>query len=103
MHLKRGYPRFGCIKQLNLLVVHGLGFVGLGQSADGLGWIGSHRMDRWMSLVATRRCPFRDDATATDMLPGIAYSAPASSARRNQPSYHPLPLSLCDNIHYSLR
>ena len=29
--------RFGCIKRLNLLVV--LGWVGLCQSADGLGWI----------------------------------------------------------------
>ena len=43
MHLKHGYIRFGCTKQLNLLVV--VGRVGLGQSADGLGWIGSHKMD----------------------------------------------------------
>jgi len=52
--------RFGCIKQLDLLVVLGrvelgpdfstcsdLGRVGLSQSADGLGWIGSHKMDPW--------------------------------------------------------
>jgi len=24
-----------------------VGWVGLGQSADGLGWIGSHKMDPW--------------------------------------------------------
>jgi len=35
--------------QLNLLVV--LGWVGLDQSADGLGWIGSHKMDPWTTLV----------------------------------------------------
>jgi len=28
-----------------------VGWVGLGQSADGLGWIGSHRMDPWTTLV----------------------------------------------------
>ena len=58
MHLKHGWIRFGCTKQLNLLVV--LGWVGLdpnfstcsglGQSADGLGWIGSHKMDPWTVL-----------------------------------------------------
>jgi len=25
-------------------------WVGLGQSADGLGWIGSHKMDPWTTL-----------------------------------------------------
>jgi len=25
--------------------------IGLGQSADGLGWIGSHKMDRWTTLM----------------------------------------------------
>jgi len=28
-----------------------LGWVGLGQSADGLGWIGSHKTDPWTTLV----------------------------------------------------
>jgi len=28
-----------------------LGWVELGQSADGLGWIGSHKMDPWTTLV----------------------------------------------------
>jgi len=28
-------------------------WVGLGQSADGLGWIGSHKMDPWTTLVGT--------------------------------------------------
>ena len=27
-----------------------VGLVGLGQSADGLGWIGSHKMDPWTTL-----------------------------------------------------
>jgi len=69
MHLKHGYVRFGCIRQLNLLVVGllgwvqifplvmgsvGLGWVGLGQSADGLGWIGSHKMDPWTTLSRVR-------------------------------------------------
>ena len=27
-----------------------MGWVGLGQSADGLGWIGSHKMDPWTTL-----------------------------------------------------
>jgi len=45
-YLKHAQTRFGCTKQLNLLVV--LGLVGLGQSlsADGLGWIGSHKNGR---------------------------------------------------------
>jgi len=62
MHLKNGQIRFGCTKQLNLLVVVGwvglgpnffprvAGWVGLGQSNDGLGWIGSHKMDPWTTL-----------------------------------------------------
>ena len=29
-----------------------VGWVGFGQSADGLGWIGSHKMDPW----TTQRC-----------------------------------------------
>ena len=49
MHLKHGWIRFGCIKQLHLLVV--LGWVGLGQSADVLGWIGSHKMGPRTTLV----------------------------------------------------
>ena len=42
MHLKQGCIRFGCIKQLNLLVV--LGWVELGpnfSTCSGLGWVGS--------------------------------------------------------------
>ena len=32
---------------------HGLmGWVGLGQSADGLGWVGSHKMDPWTTLLS---------------------------------------------------
>ena len=27
-----------------------VGFVGLGQSADGFGWVGSHKMDPWTTL-----------------------------------------------------
>ena len=34
--------------QLFPLVV---GSVGFGQSADGLGWIGSHKMDPWTTLI----------------------------------------------------
>jgi len=30
-----------------------LQWVGLGQSADGLGWIGSHKMDPWTTLTGT--------------------------------------------------
>ena len=44
MHLKHGQIRFGCIKQLRLLVV--LGWVALGpnfSTCSGLGWIGSHK------------------------------------------------------------
>ena len=64
MHLESGEIRFGCTRRQNLLAVLGwvgldpiffslvLGWVGLGQSADGLGWIGSHRMDRWTALVS---------------------------------------------------
>ena len=39
------------MKQSNLLVV--LGWVGLGQSADGLGWIRSHKMEPWTTLLLT--------------------------------------------------
>ena len=52
MHLKHGWIRFGCIKQSNLLVV--LGWVKLGRSADGLGWIGLHKMDPWTILAASQ-------------------------------------------------
>jgi len=31
----------------------GLGLVGLGQSADALGWVGSHKMDPWTTLSVT--------------------------------------------------
>jgi len=59
MHLKHGQIRFGCIKHSNLLVVLGwvqilplvMGWVGLGQSADGLGRIGSHKMEPWTTLL----------------------------------------------------
>jgi len=33
----------------------GLGWVGLGQSADGLGWIGSHEMDPWTTVLETQK------------------------------------------------
>jgi len=60
-HFKHGEIGFGCTKQLCLLVVLGWvglgpnystcnGWVGLGQSADGLVWIGSHKMDPWTTL-----------------------------------------------------
>ena len=61
MHSKHGSIRFGWTKQWNLLVVLGRvefgpnvstcdGLVGLGQSADGLGWTGSHNVDPWTTL-----------------------------------------------------
>ena len=75
MHLKHGYIRFGCTKQLNLLVAFGwvglgfvqifsvvMGWVGLVQSADGLGWIGS-QMDPWTPTTVTFLL-----VTATDRL-----------------------------------
>ena len=31
-----------------------MSWVGLGQSADGLGWIGSHKMDQWTTLRCVR-------------------------------------------------
>ena len=34
-----------------------VGWVELGQSADGLGWIGSHKMDRQTTLFCTVSCP----------------------------------------------
>jgi len=36
----------GWVQFLSLVV----GWVGLGQSADGLGWVGSHKMDPWTTL-----------------------------------------------------
>ena len=61
MNLNHGQIRFGCIKHSNLLVVSGwvqnfplvMGWVGLGQSADGLDWIGSYKMDPWTTLQGT--------------------------------------------------
>ena len=32
-----------------------MGRVGLGQSADGLGWIGSHKMDPWTTLLCVKK------------------------------------------------
>jgi len=39
------------LSQIFSLVV---GWVGLGQSGDGLGWIGSHKMDPWNSGFPTK-------------------------------------------------
>jgi len=37
-----------------------VGWIGLGPSADGLGWIGSHKMDPWTTLLAPpAACPRR--------------------------------------------
>jgi len=33
-----------------------VGWVGLVQSADGLGWVGSHKMDPWTTLVCLSVC-----------------------------------------------
>jgi len=33
-----------------------VGWVGLGQLADRLGWVGSHKMDPWTTLDCTTRC-----------------------------------------------
>ena len=35
----------------------GLGWIGLGQSDDRLGWIGSHKMDPWTTLVQRQGRP----------------------------------------------
>jgi len=35
----------------NFFTCSGLGWVALGHSADGLGWIGSHKMDPWTTLL----------------------------------------------------
>jgi len=62
MLLKARLDKIWLHKQLNVLVVLRLvgfgpnfplvmGWVGLGQSADGLGWIGSHKMDPRTTLV----------------------------------------------------
>jgi len=32
-----------------------VGWVGLGQSADGLSWVGSHKMDPWTTLDGSRK------------------------------------------------
>jgi len=55
-HLKHGEIRFGCTKKLNLLVV--LGWVRLGPNfptCNGLGWIGSHKMNPWTTLQPPSR------------------------------------------------
>jgi len=36
-----------------------LGWIALGQSADGLGWIGSHKMDPWTTLVHLNPVKFK--------------------------------------------
>jgi len=85
--------------QAPLLVV--LGWVGLGQSADGLGWIGSHKMDPWTTLwtrlgaaadhyCARRRCVSRrvgiaflctiTSQTVKHMLRGASRSLDSSSS-----------------------
>jgi len=40
----------------NFSTCSGLGWVVLGQSVDGLGWIGSHKMDTWTTLVCFQKC-----------------------------------------------
>jgi len=63
--LKHSARTFGCTKQLNLLVVLDwvkifpllVSWVGLGQSADGLSWIGSHKMYPRTTLASMRAVP----------------------------------------------
>jgi len=40
------WVRFGWVHIFSLVV----GWVGLGQSANGLGWVESHKMDPWTTL-----------------------------------------------------
>jgi len=55
-----------------------MGWVGLGQSADGMGWIGSHKMDTWTTLVRRADAGTRADSAHDARLP-------ASCPRRAQP------------------
>jgi len=69
MHLEHGQIRFGCTEQLNLLV--GVCLVGLGQSVDGLGWIGSQEMDPQTTLrhaVLSPPIPISTSADSVEFL-----------------------------------
>ena len=46
----------------NFPTCSGLGWVGLGQTADELGWIGSHKMDPWTALWCVRDAEFPADS-----------------------------------------
>ena len=48
-HFDQSYPCVGLTHRLGWV---GLDWVGLGQSDDGLGWIGSHKMDPWTTLIS---------------------------------------------------
>ena len=42
--------------------------VGLGHSADGLGWIGSHKMDPWLTLTrSTQPCIHPESTNRVDL------------------------------------
>jgi len=65
-----------------------LGSVGLAQSADGLGWIESHKMDPWTTLCwvyATVEEAVRPShqSTATTVASGFAAERPASRRYRS--------------------
>jgi len=112
MNLKHGWIRFGCTKQLNLLVVvgwvglgpnfstcSGLGWVGLSQSADGMGWIGSHKMDPWTTPVDIASCtiPYRLTCRLISLIARVNHVQRISSRRSRGVSRDPTP-----RIHYSL-
>jgi len=44
-----------------------LGWGGLGQPVDGLGWIGSHKMDPWTTLITTSQVVFIISFTITSL------------------------------------
>jgi len=52
-----------------------LGWVGLGQLADGLGWIGSHKMDPWTTLTLGLAQARSSTATAARLIETVYLSS----------------------------
>ena len=79
-----------------------VGWVGLGQSADGFGWVGSHKMDPWTTLQQIIQLYVQPRTSAVNILilsvfaaercaaAPLLLSAPAAGTRRRCRSISPV-------------
>ena len=57
-----------------------MGWVGLGQSADGLSWIGSHKMDPWTTVMCVCLSAIISPQLHVRSAPNLLYVLPIAMA-----------------------